>query len=180
MDLLLHICCAPCTVYSLDALRAEGFCVRGLFSNPNIHPLAEYRRRLETLQAYAAAQGLPLEVEPGWPVERWLRAVAGREGGDEGHERCRYCYRIRLELAATHCAEQGLRRFSTTLLYSKYQRHEWVREEGERAARLSGVEFLYRDLRVGWAEGVRRSKELAMYRQAYCGCLLSERERFLR
>ncbi len=176
MDLLLHICCGPCTIYSLDAFRAEGFSALGLFYNPNIHPLAEYRRRLEALEGYGAAQGLPLRVEPGWPVEVWLRAVAGREGP----ERCRYCYRLRLEHAARLCGAERLGRFSTTLLYSKFQRHEWVREEGERAAGLFGVEFVYRDLRAGWKEGVRRSKEIGMYRQQYCGCLLSERERYLK
>lgn len=177
MDLLLHICCGPCAVFCLDAFRAEGAAVQGLFYNPNIHPLTEYARRLETLHSYAAAQDLPLRVEPGWPVEDfWLQALV--EGS--GPERCRHCYRLRLEKAARLCRELNLSRFSTTLLYSKYQRHEWVREEGERAAELYSVEFLYRDLRVGWSEGVRRSKELGMYRQRYCGCLLSERERYLK
>ena len=175
MKLLLHICCAPCTVFSLDAFRAEGFDPVGLFYNPNIHPLAEYRRRLEALKTYAGSQGLPVRIGEGWPVELWLRAVAGREGP----ERCRYCYRLRLEQAAEVCADEGLARFSTTLLYSKFQRHEWVREEGERAAELHKVEFIYRDLRLGWKEGLRRTRELAIYRQRYCGCLLSERERFL-
>jgi predicted adenine nucleotide alpha hydrolase (AANH) superfamily ATPase len=180
MDLLLHICCGPCTVFSLDALRAEGWLPAGLFYNPNIHPLAEYRRRLDALTPYAVAQGLPLRVEPGWPVEDWLRAVAGSQIAEPlGPERCRYCYRLRLERTARLSRELGLPRFTTTLLYSRFQRHDWVREEGERAAGLSGVEFLYRDLRVGWKEGVRRSKEMGMYRQQYCGCLLSERERYL-
>jgi len=178
MDLLLHICCAPCAVYSLDALRAEGLGVVGLFYNPNIHPLAEYRRRLDTLETYAEEAGLALRVEPGWPVEDWLRSVSGHEAAP-GRERCRYCYRVRLEHAARLCAELMLPRFSTTLLYSKYQQHDWIIEEGERAAEICGVEFLYRDLRAGWKEGVRRSKELGMYRQQYCGCLLSERERYL-
>jgi len=177
MDLFLHICCGPCTIFSLDALRAEGFSVQGLFYNPNIHPFSEYRRRLEALAPYADAQQMPLHIEPGWPVEEWLRAVAGREGYPE---RCRYCYRARLTRAAQRCRELGLARFSTTLLYSRYQQHEWVREEGGRAAAAEGVEFLYRDLRVGWQEGVRRSKELGMYRQQYCGCLLSERDRYLK
>ncbi|MFH0809419.1 MAG: epoxyqueuosine reductase QueH [Pseudomonadota bacterium] len=174
MEILLHVCCGPCAVYSLDALRAEDLLVNGLFYNPNVHPLAEYRRRLDTLERYAAAQEMPLRCEPGWPVEDWLRAVAG----NEGPERCRFCYRIRLERSARICAGRGLSAFTTTLLYSKYQRHDWVRQEGERAAALFGVEFIYRDLRLGWKEGVRRSKELGMYRQQYCGCLLSERDRW--
>ena len=42
-----------------------------------------------------------------------------------------------------------------------------------------GVPFLYRDFRKGWNQGIQASKQMGLYRQEYCGCLYSERDRFL-
>jgi hypothetical protein len=47
-------------------------------------------------------------------------------------------------------------------------------------AGTQGIPFLYRDFREGWSEGVRVSKEIGMYRQLYCGCIYSEKERYCR
>jgi hypothetical protein len=67
---------------------------------------------------------------------------------------------------------------TTALLYSKYQRHDNIREIGEELADIYRMRFLYRDFRVGWKEGIESSKKLNMYRQQYCGCIFSERDRF--
>jgi hypothetical protein len=69
---------------------------------------------------------------------------------------------------------------STTLLYSRFQKHDLIRTVGEGVAVQQGIPFLYRDFREGWSEGVRISREIGMYRQPYCGCIYSERERFCR
>ena len=173
MKILLHICCAPCTVYPLRVLREEGMEATGLFFNPNIHPYLEYRRRLETLQGYASMAGLQLFFDDAYPLEEFLRNVSFREG-----ERCRYCYYMRLDRTARTARNEGFGGFTTTLLYSKYQRHELVREIGESLAQRHGVAFLYRDFRAGWKEGVEKAKEIGLYRQAYCGCIYSEKERY--
>jgi predicted adenine nucleotide alpha hydrolase (AANH) superfamily ATPase len=70
--------------------------------------------------------------------------------------------------------------FTTTLLYSRFQKHDLIRTVGEGVAVQQGIPFLYRDFREGWSEGVRISREIGMYRQPYCGCIYSERERFCR
>jgi predicted adenine nucleotide alpha hydrolase (AANH) superfamily ATPase len=70
--------------------------------------------------------------------------------------------------------------FTTTLLYSKHQKHEWIRSIGESLAKEYGVSFLYQDFRAGWSEGARVSKETGIYRQSYCGCIYSEKERYWR
>jgi epoxyqueuosine reductase len=170
---LLHICCAPCTITPLRMLREEGSEVCGFFTNPNIHPYLEYRKRLETLEAYAGREEFPLIREETFPVEEFLRQVAFRE-----KERCRYCYDLRLTRAAQIAGRGRFDAFTTTLLYSRFQKHDLIRSIAESVAVKLGIPFLYRDFREGWSEGVRISKEIGMYRQSYCGCIYSEKERF--
>jgi predicted adenine nucleotide alpha hydrolase (AANH) superfamily ATPase len=102
-----------------------------------------------------------------------MRAVAFRE-----NERCRICYHLRLRQVAQVARRGRFDSFSSTLLYSVHQKHELIREIGEAVGSEVGVPFLYRDWRPGWKEGIARSKVMNLYRQAYCGCLLSEEERY--
>lgn len=175
MMLLLHICCGPCTIYPLRILRELGHDVTGHFFNPNIHPYREYQRRAEALAAYAAEKGLPVIWTEGYGMEEFFRLVAGHE-----ESRCRICYTLRLQEAARVAKEQGFSGFTTTLLYSKYQKHEVIRDVGERLGHAVGIPFVYHDFRTGWQEGVDLSRELGMYRQPYCGCVYSEKERYYR
>ena len=175
MRVLLHICCAPCTIFPLTALRGEGHEVGGFFYNPNIHPYSEYEKRLDTLRGYAAETALDVIISEGYPIELFFRGVSFRE-----EERCGSCYRLRLEQTAAAAGERGFDAFSTTLLYSKYQKHDLIREAAEEVSLKTGVLFLYRDFRQGWQQGVDVSREMNMYRQKYCGCIYSERERFLK
>ena len=175
MKVLLHSCCGPCTIYPLDVLRGEGHAVMGFFYRHNIHPYTECLRRQETLERYAADQNLRLVVQDGYDMEGFVRSVAFRET-----ERCRYCYHDRLRAAALVARKGKFAAFTSTLLYSRHQKHDLIREMGESVARESGVRFLYRDFRDGWREGIETSKALGMYRQPYCGCIYSEKERYYR
>jgi predicted adenine nucleotide alpha hydrolase (AANH) superfamily ATPase len=171
--ILLHICCGPCTIYPLRILRGEGNDVCGIFYNPNIHPYLEYQKRLEAIDAYAAGKELTIIREDSYPMEEFLRQIAFRE-----EERCRYCHHLRLTRAAQIARSEHFDAFTTTLLYSRFQKHDLIRGIGESVAKVQGIPFVYRDFRKGWSEGVRMSKELGMYRQQYCGCVYSEKERF--
>jgi predicted adenine nucleotide alpha hydrolase (AANH) superfamily ATPase len=173
MKVLLHICCAPCSIYPIQNLRAEGLDVMGFFYRHNIHPYTECLRRQETLQGYADSIHLRVIYQEGYDLENFLRNVSFRET-----ERCTYCYHDRLESTA-HIAKHGrFDCFSTTLLYSKFQKHELIRSIGESVGKSVGVPFLYEDFRSGWKQGVDESKRLNLYRQPYCGCIYSERERY--
>ena len=173
MKVLLHICCAPCCIYPVQNLRAEGLDVMGFFYRHNIHPYTECLRRQETLQGYADSIDLRVIYQEGYHLENFLRNVSFRET-----ERCTYCYHDRLESTA-HIAKHGrFDCFSTTLLYSKFQKHELIRSIGESVAKSVGVPFLYEDFRPGWKHGVDESKRLNLYRQPYCGCIYSEKERY--
>jgi epoxyqueuosine reductase len=173
LKVLLHICCAPCTIYPLKELRKEGNEVTGFFYNPNIHPYTEFQKRLQTLENYAKIVFLPLTVEKGYDLEQFLRGAL-----DLGKDRCLFCYRVRLERAFRQAVASEADAVTTTLLYSRYQRHEDIRSIGEELSQSHSLPFLYRDFRTGWNAGIQESKQLNMYRQNYCGCIFSERERF--
>lgn len=199
--LLLHVCCGPCSLMPVRVLREEGFEVTGYFANPNIHPVTEYLRRREAMREAAERLNLPMLWQddaynlPGWlGVVHELGLADNAEGG-----RCRYCYESRLGLTAATAAEHGFDAFSTSLLYSRHQRHEDIRSTGEAVAadpvaygavaadgpngetrdgNVPSPAFVYRDFRPYWQEGINLSKEWGLYRQNYCACIFSEAERF--
>ena len=175
MKILMHSCCGPCTIYPLEILRDEGYTVMGYFYRHNIHPYTECLRRQETLERYAAEQKLQVIIQEGYDMEGFVRNVAFRE-----KERCRYCYHDRLRAAALVARKGRFDAFTSTLLYSRHQKHELIHEMGDTIGRETGVPFLYRDFRVGWKAGIETSKKLGMYRQPYCGCIYSEKERYYR
>ncbi|MEI7589819.1 MAG: epoxyqueuosine reductase QueH [Deltaproteobacteria bacterium] len=168
MKLLLHICCAPCTIYPLSLLISNAYNVTGFFSNPNIHPFVEYEKRRITLQQFAQNIALDVIYEQGYPLEDFFRAVSFNETN-----RCEHCYRLRLEKTAIFAQQHGYQSFSTTLLYSKYQKHELIKTICEQLAQDYCIEFVYEDFRVGWQKGVDESRKQGMYRQKYCGCIYS-------
>ena len=174
MKILLHICCANCAIYPVEQINEKGNEVIGYFFNPNIHPYQEYQKRLEALKQYSESVGLRVIWRDDYLLEEFLRNVSHRV-----EERCLYCYSVRLEAAAREAKNRGFDQFSTTLLQSTHQNHAQIRETGERIARELGIPFYYEDFRTGWKRGVEVSKAMGLYRQQYCGCIYSEKERFL-
>ena len=179
MKLLLHACCGPCSLEPVRILRAAGHDLTILFANSNIAPADEHARRMRALREWAAGEGLPV-VEGAYDPLSW-EACAGRVGaaepGSARHEaRCRACSRLRLGEAARTAAERGFDGVGTTLSVSPYQYTEVIREELERAAGQAGVRAVFEDFRPFYDEATRRSRELGMYRQNYCGCLFSRDE----
>ncbi len=175
MKLLLHICCAPCSIYPLQQLGREDHAVMGFFYRHNIHPFTECLKREETLRDYAQQIGLRMIWQPGYELEAFLRNAAFREA-----ERCRLCYHARLTTTAQYAKKGKFDAFSTTLLYSRFQKHDDIRAIGEAVGKASGVPFYYRDFRDGWRAGIDESRRRGMYRQSYCGCIYSEKERYYR
>lgn len=176
MRILLHTCCAPCLVMPLDELRGEGHHVTAFFFNPNIHPYSEYLRRLDAFNVYAKqVQASTLLKEGDYGLEEWFQQVAFRES-----QRCRVCFHFRMDVTASIAESQGFDAFSTTLLYSRFQKHELLKTVAEAVSEKYGIPFVYRDWRTGWNEGVRRYRKLGLYRQKHCGCIYSEKERALK
>ncbi|MFP4107472.1 MAG: epoxyqueuosine reductase QueH [Desulfonatronovibrio sp.] len=171
--ILLHMCCGPCAVYPISILREKGFEVMGLFFNPNIHPLKEYQRRADS--AIKAGENLGIRVvalHREYNPEKFLRSMVFRE-----EQRCVLCYQMRLERTRNMALKGGFDFFTSTLLFSKRQKHAAIKSTGES---LDGSKcgFLYEDFRAGWALGRQMAMDMALYRQNYCGCIYSEFERF--
>lgn len=154
--IFLHSCCAPCTIYVHQKLITDGFEVNSFFYNPNIRPRAEYEIRRQTMDQYARAVGLKVLFEPN---------DRKTEPGS-----CENCYLVRLNKTAAKAKELGFDYYSTTLLISPYQKHELLKEIGQKVGKEHGIEFYYEDFRAGFRPGQAIAREMDLYRQKYCGC----------
>ncbi len=175
-DLLLHVCCGPCATVAVPAWRERGVEPLGWFDNPNIQPAAELERRAESARRFSRAAGLELIVpergDEAPPWREWAAGLADMSPAD----RCRGCLGRRLDAAGAAAAALGLRRFSTTLSVSPYQRHDLIVTTGEAAADRHGVDFVYLDVRDRFRQSYAESRRLGLYRQPYCGCVTSKWE----
>jgi hypothetical protein len=173
VNLLLHICCAGCLCAPLDELRSEGIKVHGYFYNPNIHPLLEFRKRLKAVHIFQESDPIEIDYCEEYGLREYLSEV-----NYEGDNRCEDCYRLRLRTTAHHAKEKGFDAFCSTLLFSKQQDHDKIREMGEQIAEQIGIPFEYRDYRHLCECSKSIAKKKMLYRQSYCGCIFSEFERY--
>lgn len=168
MKLLLHICCGPCSLKVIDKIREKVDCnIQGYYYNPNIHPKSEFLRRLQTTSQACGAKRIALNISDEYDIRSWQ--LFDKKKGN----RCEMCYRRRLEATAKFAAENGFTHFTTTLLVSPYQDHEKLKEIGEEMAEKYGVGFYYDDFRMVYRDGQKEAHDMGMYRQKYCGCVLS-------
>jgi predicted adenine nucleotide alpha hydrolase (AANH) superfamily ATPase len=187
MRVLLHICCGPCAIMPVRRLLDEGCEVEGFFYNPNIHPLAEYLRRREGAAAVAEKYGLRMHwaLEDGdYDTAAWLGRISASGAGLNARERCPVCWSGRLARAFALAEREGFDAVTSSLLYSRRQRHDEIAALGralaQKHAGAGGPLFLYRDFRPDWRRGIDISKEWGVYRQQYCGCIFSENDRYAR
>ncbi len=173
MKLLMHTCCAPCSVMCIETLGAENIKPTLYWYNPNIHPVKEFRQRKTTLTEYAASIGVKVLYEHEYGLRKFIEGVY-----PDFDNRCGFCYRERLEQTAKFAKENGFEAFTSTLFISPYQNHELMREIAENAAEKYEIEFLYRDFRPYFKEGQEKAREKGLYMQKYCGCIFSEEDRY--
>ena len=172
MKLLLHTCCAPCSIYCIKTLREEGIEPTLYWYNPNIHPYAEYKARRDCLREYSKLVDVKLVEEDAYGLDEFVCNTY-----DKLTTRCQeYCYPKRLRQAFEYAKQNGYDTISTTLLYSIYQKHDIIVKLMYELAEEYGIEFLYRDFREGWQEGQDEARRVGLYMQKYCGCVFSEEE----
>lgn len=174
MKLLMHTCCAPCSVYCIDELRNEGIEPTLYWYNPNIHPYMEYKQRRDTLIEYSKMIDINLVIEEEYGLREFCKSTIN----DLANRCSNYCYRVRLEQTAKYAKENGYDAITTTLFVSPYQKHETIKEMLKEIAEKYGLEFVYRDFRVGFRVGQAKARELGLYMQKYCGCVFSEEDRY--
>lgn len=177
MKLLMHTCCAPCSVMCIDTLRKENIEPTLYWYNPNIHPAQEYKMRKNTLVDYASRINAKLIVNNEYGLRPFITAL---ENDFSSPARCGVCYRLRLEETAHFAAENGFTHFTSTLFVSPYQNHELMKFTAESMAQKYGVTFLHRDFRPYFKEGQDKARELGLYMQKYCGCIFSEEDRYIK
>lgn len=179
--LLLHSCCAPCSSYVLEYL-SQYFSITLFYYNPNIYPPAEYEHRVEEQQRLIRSLPAihPISFCSGpYDFERFYAAAHGMEDLPEGRERCFACYELRLREAAEKAKALHLDYFTTTLSISPLKNAEKLNEIGERLAVEYGISYLNSDFKKkgGYQRSIELSHEYGLYRQDYCGCIFSRRER---
>lgn len=180
-SLLLHACCAPCSSAVLEQLT-EQFAVSVLFYNPNISPKSEFEKReaeLERLIREMPAARDAKMIRAAYDPAEFYTAVRGLEDIPEGGERCFVCYRLRLEAASKYAAEHGFDYFTSTLSISPLKNAAKLNEIGEMLSEKYGVAHLPSDFKKkdGYKRSIVLSKEYDLYRQDFCGCVFSKRER---
>ena len=173
----MHVCCAPCSTYPITALRDE-FDVGLFYYNPNIHPEEEYRARLDEAEKYAAKIGVVFH-KPAYEADAWFRATSGLQDEPEGGDRCEICYRMRLGKAARFASVNGFDYFATTLSVSPHKDAAMINSLGETIADMYMLKFYSADFKSndGFKKSAQMSKEAGLYRQNYCGCQYSKKEK---
>ncbi len=172
--LLLHTCCAPCSIVIIDELKSE-YDLTVFFYNPNIHPQEEYIKRKEQVIKVCTEWDVPM-VDMDYEVEQWHEAVKGLENEPEGGARCAQCFSMRLRRTAQYAREHGYDIFATSLSSGRNKKALTINAIGECYAKEYDLEYLSGD----WKKGGRQEKGRQMiadrdiYRQDYCGCVYSK------
>ncbi|WP_077613289.1 epoxyqueuosine reductase QueH [Clostridium sp. Marseille-P2415] len=179
--LLLHSCCAPCSSYVLEYL-SRYFKITVYFYNPNIYPPEEYGKRVKEQERLIAGMKFlhPVTMETGaYEPDEFYRIVKGLEKEPEGGERCFKCYELRLSEAAKVAQAGRFDYFTTTLSISPLKNADKLIEIGEKLAREYRVSYLPSDFKKknGYKRSAELSAEYGLYRQDYCGCVFSQREK---
>ena len=179
--LLLHSCCAPCSSYCLEYL-SQYFKITVFYYNPNIYPEEEYFKRVKEQQRFI--ERLPAKypvsfVEGNYDKERFYQMAQGLEDVKEGGERCFRCYELRLRESAEIANKLHMDYFTTTLSISPLKNAEKLNEIGDRLSEEYGISYLNSDFKKknGYKRSVELSEEYGMYRQYYCGCVFSKKQR---
>ena len=179
--LLLHSCCAPCSSAVLESVFRY-FEITIFYYNPNIFPKEEYLHRVQEQKRFLA-QFPPASsvtfLEGDYQPERFFQLAQGLEQEPEGGERCARCYELRLREAARLAAEGGYDFFTTTLTISPLKNAQKLNEIGSRLAEEYHVACLPSDFKKkgGYLRSIELSRQYDLYRQDYCGCVFSKRER---
>lgn len=182
--LLLHSCCGPCSSYVLEYLT-EYFDITVLYYNPCIYPTEEYELRkrvqkelaekmnFENIGSSKRSQIKLLDCD--YDHESFLSLIAGHEGDPEGFDRCKICYKQRLEMAAKYAGMGNFDWFATTLTVSPHKPAEKINSIGLEISKKTGIPYLVSDFKKknGYIRSIELSKVFSLYRQDYCGCEFS-------
>ncbi|MBE5933407.1 MAG: epoxyqueuosine reductase QueH [Lachnospiraceae bacterium] len=179
--LLLHVCCAPCSSHVLEVLTQE-YEITVYFYNPNITESSEYKKRYSELERFVTeapfAKGV-VSVDGGFCPDLFFEMSEGMEDLPERGARCYECYKMRLDESARYAKENGYDIFTTSLSISPHKNAAWINEIGAMLQEKYNIDYMYSDFKKknGYARSIQLSKEYNLYRQNYCGCIFSKKEK---
>ena len=173
MNILLHICCAPCAIYPIEELRRGGHNIAGFFYNPNIQPYSEYLKRKSAVEKYAKEIGINV-IYSDYDIEKFFQLTVYSE---DAPNRCPVCWWMRLEKTAKYAKDNGFDAFTTTLIGSPYQDQVVIHSIADEVARNAGIKFYSADFNKGFKEAHSEARAKGIYCQNYCGCVYSEKEK---
>ena len=176
IHVLMHVCCGPCAVWPVKRFTEdEGFELSTVFYNPNIHPKDEFERRKEGAIQLARSFAVPIAVYNDFMPREWeeFERANACELQSGRPKRCEMCYDTRLKFVAKKAKERGFDAFTTSLLISPYQDHNLIKMLGEKYQDMFDIKFYYEDFRSSFRDGQKMAREMGIYRQKYCGCIIS-------
>ena len=105
--------------------------------------------------------------------------VKGLENEPERGNRCTICFKLRLEKTAEIAFKNNYNYFATTLTLSPYKNAKLINEIGFELEKIHKIKYLASDFkkRDGYKKSIELSKKYNLYRQDYCGCIYSKRDR---
>lgn len=186
--LLLHTCCASCLSYAYKRLSANNYLPIVYFYNPQISDKIEFLNRLKYVQEFATKNNL-LMVIPEYdkidfdsPISPWLDKKSIKYISDKNRfrrKRCEFCYQLRIEKTISEAKKRRLKYFSTTLLTSPYQDHEFIDFFASELSKKNQIDFYYDDWRKGYWQGRNFAKNQKYNTPSFCGCSFSIVEKML-
>lgn len=179
--ILLHSCCAPCSSHVITYL-APYFNITVLYYNPNIYPKEEYEKRKQEQIKLINELNTPNKLDYldcDYDNDVYEELIKGYENCPERGARCPICFKLRLEKAAKLAKEHNYDYFCTTLTVSPYKNATQINEIGASLSDKYQIKWLYSDFKKedGYKKSIELSKKYNLYRQNYCGCIYSQRNK---
>ena len=181
--LLLHSCCGPCSSYVMEYL-SQYFKITVFYYNPNITEREEYEKRSKEQKKLIEKMNKNFRnpvsfLEGEYDSASFFEMAKGMERMEEGGKRFFRCYEMRLRKTAELAREKEFDYFTTTLSISPMKNAEKLNEIGKKLQEEYETCYLFSDFKKknGYKRSVELSKEYEMYRQDYCGCVFSKRNR---
>ena len=172
--ILIHTCCAVCSGHSIKHLKELGFEPIAYFFNPNIYPQSEYVTRLESQKKLCRILDCELIVEE-YSSDFYCEIMQGYENHEEGSDRCKRCFELRLLKTIQKAKELGIENYTTSLSISPHKKFSVIKQVGDFFADYYDIDFVDVDFKKqgGFLKSTNLAKEFDLYRQNYCGCDIS-------
>ncbi|MFQ6773506.1 MAG: epoxyqueuosine reductase QueH [Clostridia bacterium] len=168
--LLLHACCAPCSVSALEKV-ANFFDITLYYYNPNIGTKEEYDLRLAQFEKLKSRFHFTLVAED-YVHGDFLDKCSSMCDDAEGGQRCRTCVAMRIKKTFDYAVGKGYDYVCTTLTSSPLKDAEYINNVGITLSKEYGINYLVADFKKknGVLNSINICKDLGIYRQHYCGC----------